>query len=388
MVRRLTQIQALAASLFLALSKYSACTCRPKHSAMARLESRIPTQGAWQKRGKKLEPTIFDIVLPFEDSVFQQASVNAMVVHENMSMTWYVTLDTLRMLLIYLLNPQYHSRSSSVSPQLPALSFRPGAQYIGPVFPLPSQPCNRSEIKDLCRSARDAWEKGDLLHLELVADMLQVALTGDRSPSHLAKITTHITLKDFLIHGWEHDETRLTPRQQTHFAFDIASSMLQFQRTNWFSSAWNSKTIKFLVANTANNRYNKNTTAIVGVFVEQELQLSVQQQQSAGIPGTDPQTALLELAILLLEIWHHIPLEVWASRAQTEVQTLDHRKIAATRWLQSTSERLPPDYLTAIEQCLAICSGRLRYWEDREFQRYYCENILKPLLESCQAWVG
>ena len=91
MVRRLTQVQALAASLFSALSKCSICTCRTKHSAMARLESQIPTQEAWQKRRQRLEPTIFDIVLPLENSVFQQASVNAMVVDEDMGLTWYVT---------------------------------------------------------------------------------------------------------------------------------------------------------------------------------------------------------------------------------------------------------------------------------------------------------
>jgi hypothetical protein len=102
MVRRLTQVQALAASLFSALSRCSACTCRTKHSVMAKLESRIPTQGTWQKRGQRLEATVFDIVLPLEDFVFQQASVNAMVADENMSLAWYV-IRLPQMLLIYLL---------------------------------------------------------------------------------------------------------------------------------------------------------------------------------------------------------------------------------------------------------------------------------------------
>ena len=69
---------------------------------MAKLESQIPTQGTWQKRGQRLEPTVFDIVLPLENFVFQQASVNAMVTDENMSLAWY-DIQLPQMLLIYLL---------------------------------------------------------------------------------------------------------------------------------------------------------------------------------------------------------------------------------------------------------------------------------------------
>ena len=235
----------------------------------------------------------------------------------------------------------------------------------------------------MCKIAREAWSKQQLLQLELVAEMLALAgdsATAPKALNHLISDST--TLETFLASGWEHEETRLTPRQQTLFALDIASSMLQFQQTSWFTTPWNSKTIRFLVAD--------GTT--VGVFIEQDLEVPKQTSTSPppGLESPVPHSALLELAILLLEIWHHKPFEMWASKARDEpqeVRTEDQRRIVATRWLQATSERLPLDYLTAVEQCLAICSGRLRHWGDDEFQRYYCENIIKPLLESCKAWV-
>src|SRR5690606_14924721 len=105
-------------------------------------------------------------------------------------------------------------------------------------------------------------------------------------------------------------------------------------------------------------------------------------------PELEPQVALLELSILLLEIWHQRSLNDWASETKLDVGTQDSRRIAATRWLQATDKELPVNYLDAIEKCLAICSGRLRYWDDEKFQQHYCENVIKPLLESCEAWIG
>lgn len=72
----------------------------------------------------------------------------------------------------------------------------------------------------------------------------------------------------------------------------------------------------------------------------------------------------------------------------TEVKTSDSRRIAASRWLQVTDKELPVKYLTAIEQCLAICSGRLRSSDDEQFQQHYCEKIIRPLLQSCEIWIG
>lgn len=239
-------------------------------------------------------------------------------------------------------------------------------------------PLEKMEVKVLCDSALKAWNKRDLLELELAAGTLAFATKGTTTRRVSQHISTKVALDTFLASGLQCDDARLTPKQQTIFALDIASSILQFQQTSWFTTHWDSKTIKFLMSD----------GTIVGAFIEQDLGVPPQNSTTAVLSsGPDPHTALLELAILLLEIWHHKPFEAWASKAQEEVQTQDQRRIAAIRWLQATSERLPLDYLTAIEQCLAICSGRLRNWGDDKFHRDYCENILKPLLESCKAWV-
>jgi hypothetical protein len=146
---------------------------------------------------------------------------------------------------------------------------------------------------------------------------------------------------------------------------------------------WNNKQIMLLLEKAAEGEHEK--TEVCGPFIRQTIHASVGTGAVAASPT--PKGALLELAILLLEIWHHKPMEMWMTKLGTQnADTPEARHIAAIRWLEMTHERLPPHHLTAIEQCLAICSGRLWRWNDWDFQRQYCENIIKPLRESCKAW--
>lgn len=179
------------------------------------------------------------------------------------------------------------------------------------------------------------------------------------------------SLDQILARGLQNETTRLTPKQQTILALNVAFSVLQFRQTNWLTAPWNNGTIKLVAAST-------------GAFVEAGLQSP--SPQPTMLLDADPLSALLEVAILLLEIWNHKPLEAWAANADREIMTPDHRKIAATAWLQETMHRILPGYLNAIEKCVAICAGRKWEWDDSEFQKRYCENVIKPLADSCKVW--
>ena len=255
-------------------------------------------------------------------------------------------------------------------------------------FNLPTPPASSSccqKVNNLCHIAKKAWEKGELLQLELGANALTMA---NHEPAR-AKMTASFdtitaaatTLEALLSHDPRQVSEWLTPKRQAFLALEIASSILQFQQTHWLSSPWSSQTIRFAVL------HSKKPT--VSAFIEQDLDT---RRGVAPLPmassDLEPQMAILELSILLLEIWHRRSIETWALETGTEVKTLgtDNRRIAAIRWLQETYEELPLDYLDAIEKCFAICSGRLRCWDDEKFQQHYCENIIIPLLRGCEAW--
>jgi len=257
-------------------------------------------------------------------------------------------------------------------------------------FNLPTPPASsscRQKVNNLCNIAKEAWEKRELLQLELGANALTKATHEPAGANMTASFDTitaaATTLEALLSHDPRQVSEWLTPKRQTILALEIASSILQFQQTHWLSSPWSSQTIRFAVLHG-----KKKPT--VGAFIEQDLDT---RRGVAPLPmassDLEPQMAILELSILLLEIWHRRSIETWALETGAEVKTLgtDNRRIAAIRWLQETDEELPLDYLDAIEKCFAICSGRLRCWDDEKFQQHYCENIIIPLLRGCEPWI-
>lgn len=235
---------------------------------------------------------------------------------------------------------------------------------------------DREPISNICDSAMTAFKNDYLLRLHLMADALSLANEATEARREVAISTT---LEQFLRRGCQDEDARMTPKQQTILALDIAASVLQLQQTRWSLSPWTNKRIQLLLSKQGD---------FWGPFVEELIDKRTS-KTPPGLTsqGPDPKETLLELAILLLEIWHHKPLEMCTAKLGIEsVDTPEARRIAAIRWLERTSDRLPPHRLTAIEQCLAICSGRLRVWDDSEFQKLYCENVVKPLQESCKAW--
>lgn len=235
---------------------------------------------------------------------------------------------------------------------------------------------DREPISDICESAMTAFKKDYVLRLHLMADALSLA---NGATDARREVATSNTLEQFLRRGCLDEDARMTPKQQTILALDIASSVLQLRQTHWSLFPWTNKRIQLLLSEQGE---------FWGPFVEELIDQRISKTPLGPSPeGPDPKEVLLELAILLLEIWHHKPLEMCTGKLGIEsVDTPEARRIAAIRWLELTSDRLPPHHLTAVEQCLAFCSGRLRVWSDSEFQKLYCENVVKPLQESCKTW--
>ncbi|KAF4467135.1 hypothetical protein FALBO_5994 [Fusarium albosuccineum] len=287
---------------------------------------------------KRKQTTIFNLIFTLEGSL-QEALVKAAPLDEQ---------------------PSSPARLTSATPvsQIPKVTFKVASGTM-------------TAVTDICRTAREARVRRCILQLELSLQSLSL-VEAPREPCQ--KFTTASNLEN-LLQGPRDEDTCMTPKQRTILALDLAAAIPQLRETTWLSLPWNKRSIKFLVPH-ANQ-------ATVGPFVEQTLEA----QAPPSDTGPDPKAVLLELAILLLEIWHQRTLESWAVTAAMEsLESPEARRIAAIRWLERTSERLPVHHLTAVEQCLAICSGRLRVWHDGEFLRHYCENIIKPLQESCKAW--
>ncbi|KAJ0114903.1 hypothetical protein J7T55_004645 [Diaporthe amygdali] len=351
------EVQQTASALFPAMCKCCSCPCMTGHGLLLRLDNRVPIQRVRAKVGKRAdEPTTFSLFMGLEKSL-QEISVNAY--HMDPTEESPVTAKFFGQDI----------PKKTVDFAIPTLSITVHEEH-RPRFR------NWEPISDICHSAMIAFKKEYLLRLHLMADALSLANETREARREVAKSTT---LEQFLRRGCLDEDARMTPKQQTILALDIAASVLQLRQTHWSLFPWTNKRIRFLLSRQGE---------LLGPFVEELIDKRTGKTPLDPIPqGPDPKEALLELAILLLEIWHHRPLEMWAAKLGMEfVDTPEARRIAAIRWLELTSDRLPPHHLAAIEQCLAFCSGRLRAWDDGEFQKLYCENVVKPLRESCKAW--
>ncbi|KAI1373035.1 hypothetical protein F4677DRAFT_235567 [Hypoxylon crocopeplum] len=349
------QVQSTATPLFAAVCKVCICKCPSKHKVLMRLDNRVPLHKERPKLGRKAtEQTTFSLVFELEEFL-QEAIVKASQPADDVETEI----------------PKQNGTTKGRTVKFPTIVVNPVPEDYSNDFKKPRR------VIDICQYACEARLSGRVLRLELTKDDLSLLEEGSEPRRNFSSSTT---LEDFLRNGVRDEDARMTPKQQTLLALDVAASILQLRQTCWFNLPFNSKGIKFLVHDGGNMK-----RAILGPFVEQMMGGPSRVPDAAG--GPDPKTALLELAILLLEIWHHKPLEMWMAKTGMEsAESKEARRIAAIRWLEMTSERLPPHHLTAIEQCLAICSGRLQFWNDGDFLKQYCENIIKPLQESCRAW--
>ena len=253
-----------------------------------------------------------------------------------------------------------------------------------------------------------ARSRGEVIALRLSADRLESiqpacnSAIGRRKP--LPLVTGAITLTDFLRDTVHDEDAKLTPKQRTFLALDVASSVLQLRQTLWCSTAdaWTKTSVKFLVQG-----------GQCGVLCTPFVEKHIHKNQRPSILDHDMLETLLNLAILLLEIWHHTSFETWTAAAAIEaiqnstlhppttgvptpattpdpvpspITSVGDRTVAASTWLRRTYTRLPVHHVEAVEKCLGFCYGRPWKWEDVQFQQRSCEDIIKPLQESCKGW--
>lgn len=163
---------------------------------------------------------------------------------------------------------------------------------------------------------------------------------------------------------------------QTLLALNVVSSVLQLRPTMWCNIPWNSTSIKF-----PTKVVDGLHIAVRTPYVEQTVTADLLQSYTCSL-NLDTEAAkktMLELAVLLLEILHHKSIESWSAKnGEGATRTYQERMHVATRWLELSTSRLLPPHVKVIEECLVLCARSKLAWDD-QFQRLYCENIIKPL---------
>lgn len=177
------------------------------------------------------------------------------------------------------------------------------------------------------------------------------------------------------------ERRQMEPDDRIKLAMNLASSILQYNLTPWLRRCWTKDAIHFFVQ----------TRAVSGIDVEHPFILKQFCEQPNGtthaIPENDPELALMELGILLLEIWTTMTFESWLDttgnlKDPSQIQEKYVRLQYSIQWFQTLKGKLLPNYQKVVGICLRPCVFDLYHtsWEDPEFRMAVYREIVEPLL--------
>ncbi|RAL17609.1 uncharacterized protein BO97DRAFT_430582 [Aspergillus homomorphus CBS 101889] len=169
--------------------------------------------------------------------------------------------------------------------------------------------------------------------------------------------------------------SKLEVYEKMALAFNITSSILQLHSTPWLQAPLTSSSIRFV--SDSSMFFHLAQPFIVSTFPDQGLITS---------PCT-AKASMLELGIILLEIWHVKSLEQYALEIGRKMDnTYGARYEIAKVWLDSSDDIMLPFFLELVTRCVectfATTSAALK-WVDPMFRKSVCEYVLRPLWENC-----
>lgn len=250
----------------------------------------------------------------------------------------------------------------------PAITVTPSNQSVS------SNSSNK--ITNLCDTAIRA--KQTQKYLGLLLRNGTSLISSDRSSQYCGSESwSTINLERYL------STNRMGPAQKVKLALKLAISLLQFKTSQWFQSSVSAQVIYF--------RKTVHAGKTPCIEVDQPLVLqSFCDQTPESSSVCKPRQMLLELGILLMEIWNGETLAVFAKRHRNidNVLPLMRREIA-TEWYDETWEQMTNNYGGVVNTCMAFAldyNRKMQTWDDEDLRKSVCAKVISPLNEDCQAF--
>ena len=361
------QIRTFASNLYLAITDGFREECHASHETRLFLDDRVDSAAdILQRIGKANSTTplmVFDLV--FTAGTPQQKQVCYETVVQVFDKDDYD--DNLNL-------PQDNlTRQDSRADTLIGLSFVPQRSRSSS----PSRPPIAS-VASICAAIKEAGGSQRRISFALVGDQPIGTVSDDIPLAHQLREESSdaISLKDIL----QAEGTPLPWKFRMLLALRLASSLLQLLQTRWLDRAWSKDVVFFLAHPGAQAQVYYNRPFVQCTFGDV--------RKASG--SIEPKVALLELGILLLEIWHKRTLEMRFSLENAPTAYYD-RMARALEWLDDVDEPLPDLYDQAVAHCLRVnISGDTRFldWEDTKLWRVICGDIIAPLAKICKQWSG
>jgi hypothetical protein len=259
------------------------------------------------------------------------------------------------------------------------------------MLPDPKSP---SEVKDLCNQLTQAQSQGKSLLLYLSETPSLLCTIEDCSytgPFNTAAMSHPLITLDGVLGHFSRisriDRTQFwNTSQRMYLAATLASSMLQLCNTPWLAHLWSRHNVFF---HTYTRTDPKTGTIFTGFeakhpFVVQRFHSKAINAQQMNQNASE---SILELGVLLLEIFDGRSTESWAQEMQVALEkTAASRCHVAGQWLEYRAPDMLPKYRGAVASCVDIASSKLqpvRTWLDPGLQRTLLETVVQPLVTAC-----
>lgn len=246
-------------------------------------------------------------------------------------------------------------------------------------------PPTSQKVDCLCSSLHYAITANKMLHLYIVS---QTKMHYDHhecpSPASAKQFDMH-SLQEFLsIQGGHY--RRIALRDRMLLALTLAISLLQLHETPWLYESWSKETIQFMKTPSGKG---KGVSALDIDFTKPLVSREFSSQSQSLAKHLQPKEALLELGIMLLELWHEKTIEDQFSGTPVPADYWGRLRLASI-WLEDATNPLLPQYRLAVAQCIkcffggAFCSPS---WDDFEFRKALVKDMVEPLHENCKPWL-
>lgn len=380
----LVRIQSNADRLYRAISLGWAPGCHSTHEARLMLEDRIEEPASTSRAKRSYKPLDFNIIFALEystacDLLWHEGNVK--VVEDGPGMTSTASQVSTR-----------PPSLSSISKTIPTVTFA--------TIPDPSdEAASALEVQDICRAIAQAKQEQNLLQLYLLTHQrlhcchpvpVRHALNSSQyiSTTSLASLLTASSITSD-----RSDKLPLKPRLL--LALTLASTLIQLNATPWLGDIWSKHSIYFSTQPSSDPTLDQHPLHPSRIDLTRPfLTLSFNNQPTALLPSntptphpTDPRQMILELGIMLLELWHETSLEFYSSTInQVLKESYYDRLSVAQRWLDETQEFMFPAYFDVVTRCVRCCFDGVPaspVWDGCLF-RGLVTGVVEPLLEQCR----
>lgn len=252
-----------------------------------------------------------------------------------------------------------------------------------------------TEVKDICWTIREAKREQKKLQLYLHTHH---RFRCHHSPSLgvcsvSGGATSTINLEALLSKSTQPTgpSKRMPIRSRLLLALNLASTLLQLKATPWLATLWSKSTV-CCFAPSALSDYSQ--IDLTRPLISVKFGSGVQITERKEFP--EARRAILELGIMLLELWHETTFEAHCDALGV---TVSHNYFDRARWAQewletsSDSDLLLPDYHDLVAHCIRCDFANNAFenqlclnptWENERLTQGFITGVVEPLRKMCR----